>query len=148
MVSSCWKAFSNSLDLRAISGRSFFREGPHSLKHHCLRVNRAFHAALLQLHFDQLADGHRIRVEDRFALSAFCARESDGVAAGEDGEGGDGAERGGGGAEALALARDLRGEAQQRRVHSEETGAHRSCPRFEHAEERDAAAVEALAAKG
>ena len=88
-----------------------------------------------------------VRVHDRLPPAAFRAGEGDGVAAGEDRERRDGAERGGSGAEAFAFARHVRREAQQRSVDRGQSRAHRAGARFEHAEERDAAAVEAFAAR-
>src|SRR4051794_26304862 len=133
--------------IRSTCGPSLLCCGPHSLKPHRLCVNRAFEAAGLQLHFDRLADRDGCDVHDRLAAAALRAREGDGVAAGEDGERGDGAEGGGGGAEAFAFARDLRRETQQRGVNRKKARAHRSCARFQQAEERHAAAIETLATR-
>src|SRR3954453_20847318 len=133
--------------IRSTCGPSLPCCGPHSLKPHRLCVNRAFKAAGFQLHFYRFADRDGCDVHDRLALAALRAGEGDGVAAGEDGERGDGAEGGGGGSETFAFACDLRWEAQQRGVNRKKARAHRTGARFQQAEERHAASIETVAAK-
>src|SRR3954449_4850274 len=136
--SSCWNDFSNSLD--------FLPSGltrPDSLQPHRLSVNRAFEAALLELHFDLLADADLIRIEDRLA-SAARARERNRVAAREHRQRRDSFEMSRHGREPLPLLRDARRKSEQRRIRGIESAAKQFRARVEQAEQRHPSALQTV----